>query len=697
MRITILILLWFLCGNIAAQTLTAHAGSDFSQPDSIPFTLLNGSATGGTPPYTYAWRTLTKPNGNDWCANIRNRTSASVQVLMTGIWSSPFGTNYSYELKVTDAVSAVAKDTIIVTVTQSAPAPAQSTGSNGFHYVTSSDSLAHPEMSPFRKDVWVDGANTDHYGNGATKNITSDIRNKFSVHNDTRVWYEGSTTGQEYFTLVLSMVSDSIFADSSHPWYIVPRGGKLEYFDTFIFLGTLKNCIITGEYNPALRIGSPLYPGHKFGNYANSAGTYGIVCNNGWRNIDHNAFDFGGLDSIRNVKISYCEGPHGGGYFMLLGNFTKTSDITDIDVCDNYGIDSRAEMYYVGRTQSDPQQTLKNIRIYNNRFVRSGLEIDQFGQNGVGCHVYNNVFYMSATNRLSPFEADQAFNSQRYVRQNGSLDENNIRVGSGQQNLSLILNKPSGLTITSDTIYYKRDLFYNCWGAKDAFIGSQNGGAYNVVFDSCFFGYRPSIYVANLVYSASSNNFMRNVYPILNDQSFTPNISYTFRHIRYDTSGGKTRLTPGGTATTTYADTAKAILNPFRPVNSGFIDNTNTANNLYRYCDTIGKTYDDEDASIPDLQQGTVWTFKKGMYCTHLGWVYVCKVDNDSHPPARIEDQYWHPLQWFKKDGSVTRTPPDDVRLFSNDPNAKMKIGLLDQYKGFTIDLIKGKRVKTTP
>lgn len=664
--------------DIHSTTLTAHAGGTITRGDSVSFDVLKGSQTGGTPPYTVVWRNIAKPNGNDWCANVLNPGQDTTEVIMTGVFSSPFGTAYKYELTVTDAASHTAKDTAIINVAYATTSPPQATGA-GFHYVTSADSIAADgspatfhQMSPHRKDVWINGANTDAYN----RNVSIDLRNVFAMHDSSRLFISAG----KYFHINLYLNKDSILCDSLNPGFIVPFGGQVEWFDSWVAGGCYKNLVMTGRYDSILHIGSPSFRGHANGNYAFSSGTYGFYANNHWTNIDAPGMDFGNaMDSTHNMELSYIEGPHGGAYFLLIGRVGATTDVYSYTIANNYGVDSRSEMNYWLRTQGDPQQTARNFNVYNNRFVRSGLEDDQFGQNGQFNHEHNNVYFMSAMNWISPFESNQAFNNQRFYRKNANSNEMNFYIGAGEQIASLIANKATSTTLTTDTNYLRKDVFFNGRGSKDVFLGSQNAGAFNFVFDSCYFGYRPHIYLASKVYSASSNNFSPNPYAVLQQQGFTPPITIAFRHVRYDTSGLKTRL-DAAASNTTYTDTARAVLNPFNPVNSGFPDNTILPNIAFRWADTIGRTYKDEDPSIPDLQQGTAWFVQAGQYVFHLGWCYLCKVTNTSHAPAGVEDTWWHPVTWTRPDGSVTHTPPDDLRLPVTDFYAQQKIGLLDQF-----------------
>lgn len=665
----LLIILSFL-PLLAHAQLVANAGADFSQPDSIPFAVLSGSASGGTAPYTYSWRTIAKPNGNGFCGNIYNPSSQTPQVT-TGIFSSPFGTNYKFELTVTDAASATAKDTVMLTVNYSTPAPPQATGS-GWHYVTSADSITDPygQMSPSRKDVWIDGATTDAYGAGGKK-VNIDIRNAFALHNDSRIFFSAG----RYWGITLYIKADSILNDSLHPWRAVPYGGQVEWFGTWTAGGCYKNGIISGKFDQVNKTGSPNYRGHD-GGYAFSSGTYGFYCNNGWRQFNTPAFEFGGLDSIRNMEIAYCEGPHGGSYFSHIANTSKSSDMYSITIDNNYGIDAYVEGNYWGGTPADPQQTAYNWKVYNNRFVRSGLELDQFGQNGQGNYEHNNVFFMASRNWISPFEYAQGFNGQRYYRRNGNINESNIYVGCGQQLFSGIANLPSGVTLTADTNYIRNDIFFNAQGSKDGYFATQNGGAFHWVISNCWFAFRPHTYMGRQVYDNTTNDYNNLPYPILFQNDFG-SATMSLRHIRYDTSGGKTRL-DAGTAGTTYFDTASAVVLPLNFVNSGFPDNTTIANNLFRWANIIGGTNKDEDVPNPGFVSG-MYTWKAGMYCQHLGWIYLCKADNTNQPPARVEDAYWKPVTWTKPDGSITHIPPDDLRLPSTDFYAKQGIGLLDQ------------------
>jgi hypothetical protein len=684
-------ILLFLASKSYAQALAAHAGSDFAQGDSLSITQLSGSASGGTPPYTYAWRTLTKPNGNDWCANILNPTNAATEVLMTGVFSNPFGTNYSYQLKVTDAVSATALDTVVVTVNYSSPAPPQATGS-GFHYVTSADSIADTfhQMSPSRHDVWIDGANTDHYAQGGAKNSAVSIANAFAVYPNARVFVSAGI----YFYIDLTISKDSIFATRANPWYFVPYGGQVQLFDAFIPRGTWKYCVITGEYNTTLKIGSVNYPGHKFGNYAFSAGTYGWYFNNGYKNIDDPGIQFGVADSVHDVEISYCEGINGGSYFMLLGNTAKTSPIYNFKIDNNYMHDSWSEIYYLMRTQADPQQRADSFQIYNNRCVRSGLEIDQFGQNGVSTVSHNNVFWLSATNWLSPFDVNQAFGAQRFYRDNGDKIEGNIYVGSAEQTLSLIGTIPSGATLATDSIYIRKTVVYNSKGFADVYVGAANAAAFNFVFDSCYLGNRPHVYLASKVYNNTSNNFAPDAWSIKTAQNFTsPPVTFNLRHMRYDTTGKKSRL-DAGVSNTTYSDTARMVMPPLNFINTGFADNATFPNKFTRWIDTIYNTFKDEDANVTEVNQNSPYTFNVGDYVQHVGKIYLCLTQNQGHPPIGASDSFWQLQSWIKPNGTITYTPPDDLRLPASDFFAKQGIGLIDQYRGTYIIIPTGAKIK---
>lgn len=688
--ISLLLILLFVYSSVKGQALAAHAGVDFTQGDSLSFTILNGSATGGTPPYTYAWRCYAKPNGNGWCGNILNPTSATTEVLYTGVFSSPFGTPYSYSLQVTDNVGAIALDSVIVTVTYSTPAPPQATGA-GWHYVTSADSIADPlkQMSPSRKDIWIDGASTDRYAAGGTKNSAFDLRNLFGTYPDQRIFVEHG----KYFYGNLYINKDSCHATSGHPWRLVPHGGQVEFFSSLTFSETIKYLVVDGSYNVTYNTGSPSYQGHANGRYAFSSGTYGFFFNNGWKNIDAAGMDFGSIDSLHDVEIQYCQGPMGGSFFVLMGNPSKSSSVYNIKIHDNLGMDSQAEMYYIGRTQSDPQQEFDSVEIYNNRFTRSGLEIDQFGQNGVNNYEHNNVYWLSATNWISPFDINQAFDCQRYYRKNGNKIEGSIFVGAGEQVMSLISNKPSAVTLTTDTNYIRKSIVFNGRGAKDIFLGSQNAAVFNFVLDSLYLGFRPPTYLASKVYNNTSNNFSSLPQAALTQQNFSPNITINWRHIRYDTTGKKTAL-DAAVSSTVYSDTARVnSLNPLSFVNCGFGNITTFPNIFSRWVDTIYNTFKNENAPS-DVNWNQPYAFNLGDYVQHCGLIYQSKVSNNQgHPPTGVTDSYWTLVTWTKPDGSISLYPPDDLRLPVTDFYAKQSIGLLDQYYGNLIKIPYGSKI----
>lgn len=675
MKYLLVILLFCISKNTLSQ-LAAHAGGTTTQGDSLSITLLNGSATGGTPPYTYAWSVVSKPNGNGWCANILNPTSAATEVLFTGVFSSPFGTAYKYRLQVTDATSATAADTATVNVTYSTSAPPQATGV-GFHYVTSADSIADAfhQMSPSRHDVWIDGASTNRYAAGGTLNSNFDIRNAFAVYPNARVFISAG----KYFGNTLYISKDSIFATKSNPWYLVPYGGQVEMFNEFVMGGCWKYFVITGKYDTTLKIGSASYQGHKK-NYSFSSGSYGFYFNNGYKNIDAAGLNFGGVDSVHDGVVSFIEAGNGLSNGIVLGNPVQSTPIVNMKFNDNYIHDTRSEGWYLLRTQSDPQQEEDTVETFNNRICRSGLECDQIGQNGQGNYDHNNVLFMSAMNWGSPFDINQAFNNQRFYRKNGNKVEGSIYVGSGEQTLSLIFNKPTSVTLTSDTNYIRKCIVFNSRGAKDIFGGSQNVAIFNIVFDSCYLGYRPHTYLASKIYNGSSNNSVSLSYAILSQQNFSPNMTFAFRHMRYDTTGGKTRL-DAGVSSSTYVDTAQVnTLVPLNFVNSGWSDNTTIANICMRWIDTIYNTFKDENPGVTGVNQNSPYTFNAGDIVEHVGRFYQSKVNgNQGHPPTGVSDSFWTLITWTKPDGTTSYLPPDDLRLPGYDFYAKQNIGLLDQ------------------
>ncbi len=187
-----------------------------------------------------------------------------------------------------------------------------------------------------------------------------------------------------------------------------------------------SNWILTGKYDPAMQTGDVNYQGHLNGNYANSAGSYGIQ-------VSHTkesglTVSLGSTD----FELSYMEYSFNGFAGLLIKTDNDPAAIMDnVKIHDLYIHDVESEGMYIGSTSQDTtkQHKFTNLEIYNNRIIRTGTEGLQLSQIGDGLKVYNNVIAFSALDWKDPFHQWQDHCFQYYHRDGSGEIYNNIFIG----------------------------------------------------------------------------------------------------------------------------------------------------------------------------------------------------------------------------------------------------------------------------
>jgi hypothetical protein len=206
------------------------------------------------------------------------------------------------------------------------------------------------------------------------------------------------------------------------------RVGALGHYYMFV-IGGGSNWKLTGRYVAGLS-GDSGFTGHANGNYANSSGHYGILVDD--ESIAEggpSGFSIGGGAS--DFEIEYVEVAHVG----FAGMSIKTDNnaaatMNNVRIHDTYVHDTGSEGFYIGSTQAQPQHALVGFRFYNNRVLRTGTEIFQFGQIGANGEVYNNVFLLGALDWKHPFQAFQDNGTQLGPRFGSFSFHNNIVIGA---------------------------------------------------------------------------------------------------------------------------------------------------------------------------------------------------------------------------------------------------------------------------
>lgn len=247
---------------------------------------------------------------------------------------------------------------------------------------------------------------------------------------------------------------------ADNPLIITNYGGKVAVSGTHAYTLSIEggaNWILTGEYNEELKTGDVHYQGHKDGNYADSAGKYGIEVG---RNTSNG---IGVGNGATNFELSFMEVAHAGFAGLLIktdGVPTATMDVVKIH--DMYIHDAESEGMYIGNTSSDlsKQHIFTNLEIYNNRVLRSGTEGIQLSNMGDGIKVYNNVVVMSSLDWKDPFQLwqDGAF---QYSQRIGSAEiSDNVFIGGASNLFTLRLSAaPGELLDPTDEVVFRNNYF----------------------------------------------------------------------------------------------------------------------------------------------------------------------------------------------------------------------------------------------
>ena len=229
---------------------------------------------------------------------------------------------------------------------------------------------------------------------------------------------------------------------ADHPLIISNTGGQvrvggLGHYYNFA-IGGGAHWKLTGRYDAAAATGHSSLPGHDAG-YAHSRDTYGLLVDDAFEPDSNSCLGVGGGATdfeIEFVELRACD---------FAGMLIKTDDAGDatmanVRIHDNYIHDTASEGIYIGSTQGGPQHTFTDLKLYNNRVIRTGTEMLQLGQLGDGCEIYNNVFLFGAIAWKNPFQNFQDSATQNAGRFGNISMHHNIVIG-GASNLLIFFGQ----------------------------------------------------------------------------------------------------------------------------------------------------------------------------------------------------------------------------------------------------------------
>lgn len=670
----LLIILPLLFSSFLHAQLTVSAGTDKVIPRRNPTGVESQArviavASGGTAPYTYAWRRITSVS-NTTIANIIDPTNDTTDIIILPYKSG----GYNFEITVTDAAAAVKKDTVNVSVTWGFTPPQRTT----LRKANASDALVINAVNGTGfcrvNDIIIDGAND---GENISGNKTDIFISNWSSVGPLVAGQKILIKGSQYYGNIDLRFSDAgtdidttgftydANGKATNPIIITPYNEQLRCTHFGV-----KNAIgikLTGKYEAGVS-GVIGWKGHANGKYEYSRGTYGIWIDNAWGSLSGHNFSIEGLYGDKRFEAEYIEIGNGEFSGVFCKNDGAAINYDYIFLHDLYIHDTHGEMVYIGSTASDPQPLHNFNWVYNSRMLYGGNEGIQFGQQGIGNKVFNTICINTSNNWKATFQADQMFGHQFGVRNGGSGYEKNIVDGSSEQLISFFLYTRSGFPSNNDTFKIKNSVYIHSKSWIGAYLGGSGVTGVKLLIDSVYIGLHN--YKGNQVFNTHNNTMdvFRGVnnYKVILQNSTRDNTKTTWI----------TNNTGSNLAT---SNLTVATIAPPHYKNSGFKYGFDFSK-PERWADTIWNTFGDEYAGQGEKQNQPIIYALGDTVIHHSKW-YVSKINgNHKHPPQGVTDAFWRLITWKK--GARTYTyPPDDYRLLTTDKYAKRNIGLQDKAK----------------
>jgi hypothetical protein len=235
----------------------------------------------------------------------------------------------------------------------------------------------------------------------------------------------------EYKTILLGKLPER---STGRPLVISNLGGQVKVGGraaNYVFsINGGKNWILTGRYDPTSKTGDEAFRGHAEGAYAHSQGTYGFFIDDAFSKAGLTGLAIGGgasdfeLDCLEIARAEFA------GIVAKTDN-DSSATMRNVKVHDLYVHDTGSEGIYFGSTQAQPQHAFENLEIYDNRFLRTGTEALQVGQQGDGCEIHHNVLGPAAVRWRSAFQPYQDGNVQYGQRYGSARFHHNIVIGTG--------------------------------------------------------------------------------------------------------------------------------------------------------------------------------------------------------------------------------------------------------------------------
>ncbi len=432
-----------------------------------------------------------------------------------------------------------------------------------------------------------------------------------------------------------------------------------------IKIAGLKHFKLSGKYDLKAKTGDPMFKGHAAG-YAYSQGKYGIFIDNQWFNtskflLEITSKKIKGTESRQmssDFELEFIESGNGGYSNVIKANNEKYVS-ENIKIHDCYIHDTNGEGIYMGNTSTKGEQGIfKNVEIYNNRILRTGLDALQVVQTAGESKIHNNVLDGGMKWRSS-FMDSQDFGASLSFVSGGVEIYNNIIINGGNALFQVFLEKEN---------------WYNHPGnskeisiANNLFLYSRSGlGAYIGPYKANFEG---------LTLNISNNDFVGSgfQYNKLHDDK---------DEAKYMVIGGyagkgflnNNRWKKGNVKkaffSTNFESSYKSEQNEPLEIEQVIFENYSTNGYGFKFFEfwtdklNIGKNKGD----IVSYQPGDVVSWKSK--------IYLCVKHHSAVEPGIHSDweKYWRPLKF---NNGKSFYPADDVRVKKDNYHFKNQRGII--------------------
>ncbi len=397
-----------------------------------------------------------------------------------------------------------------------------------------------------------------------------------------------------------------------------------------------SNWMLTGRYDEDAQTGHVDFPGHV-GGYAQSRGRYGIYINDELEDEGNSGLGVGG--GATNFEIEFLEVTRVGfAGFNFKTNDSGDAHMSRVKIHDNYIHDVGSEGMYLGSTQAQPQHKLIELEVYNNRVLRTGTEIGQFGHLAAGSKIHHNVFAFGALDWKNPFQSFQD-NGIQYDQREGSVEfYNNLVIGGADKFLMFFGKNWAGDVHSASDVSHIHHNYFSHSRHFGAYIHQSGDGVTTYRINDNSFR-EINFHYDELDPGATDFNQVFRIFNVINPIELTSNVWEGPQS--FFAAAGDNVLASGN---------LHAPIQPVRFMDSGFAVD-------FDYL--LLEIWTDVD------RNGVPVFYEVGDYVTYDSVLYRCsQAHTDRSPPD-------HPATW-----EAMPTPPDDMRLHPASPF--QDYGLLD-------------------